>query len=459
MKKSVYSSRYSKNKDSGSLFRGIWLRWEILTQSEKVICLGILLIPIWWVIGWSIVLLLWVVGIAIYEVFFYKRIRLKRPSISVITLLFFSFYRVFIYAINTPEIAPRALVDPFISWGSGGILLWYIETHNIRVRLQVAAWVSSCIICVMMLWWLLFHFVLSEPYYTPPRTLYALILEKGARYESNQFGSIGNFLVPYSLGEKGFGGFPRHTFFFPHPTISSFAIGFVGLMALDTKKRIWFLPILLACGWLILICQARNSWITLPIVIIIRLLITSNKKGGIAFLLALLAITTFVTISVPLVTDYITETFTKTVEVTANFRKSSTDVRNTIYLRTWESVLEEPFLGHGVNGPPILPAYDFARIGTESFILGTLLYKSGLLGTLIFMVFFLSFITQLYKTREDRPLCCFLMILYLSLCSSVTEFTSVEIMFLVFCTILNKPRVSKPQTFGNERKNQSFQPS
>jgi hypothetical protein len=430
------------NSSSDRLFRGILIRWKLLTQSEKVVCLGIILIPLWWVIGWSFMLLFWVIGIAVYEVKCYQKIRLERPTISAIALILFSFYRALTYVLNTPEIAPRALLDPFFSWGCGGLLLWYIQSRKIRIRLHVAAWAFSVVICTMLVWWSFFHFVLNEPYFIPPRTLFAILLDKGASYNANQLGSVGNFLVPYYFDERGIGGLLRYTFFFPHPTISSFAIGFTGLIVLDIKKPLWSLPIFIICTFLILIGQSRNAWLALSLVLIVRWLITSSKAGGIIFLLSLMAITSFATLSLPSVTDFITETYTNTVDATSNFRKDSTEVRNNIYLRTWEAFVEDPFLGHGVNGPPVLPGYEFALVGTESFVLGSLLYKSGIVGTSLFLTFFTSLLAWLYKTRKDRPLCCFLMLLYLSLSSLVTEFLIPEVFMVLLCTVLYTSQIT-----------------
>lgn len=434
---SYISTPFYRNKDNhDSLFRGIWLRWELLTQAEKVVCWGILLIPFWWCLDWVFVPSIWVMGVAIWEIKKYQTIRLQRPSISVIALLLFSCYQVFTYVVNSPEIIPRLILNPFLSWGSGAILLWYMQTHKIRVRLQVVAWAFSIIICFMAIWWVFFHFLLSEPYYTPPRTLYALLSKKGA-YDPSQIGSISNFLVPYYTSGKGLGGLARYTFFFPHPTIASFAIGFAGLIFLDTNKRYFSLIFGLICGVLILIAQTRSAWIFIPMVLVVRWLLKNSQQRGFAFILMIFAITSFTTLSIPNITDYITEKYTNSVEATSNFRKDSTEGRQLVYQRTWEQFLEEPLLGHGINGAEVLPGYEFAKIGTESFILGTLFYKSGILGTGIFATFFITFIAELYQTKNDRPICCFMMILYLSLASTVTEFMGLEIFFPLLCFMLH----------------------
>ncbi len=431
---SIFSSK--KKEENNTLFRGIWLRWGALTQAEKVVCFGIILVPLWWVISWGLMMFFGTLGVAVYELCSHKKIRLSRPSPEVIAFILFSFYRTISYALNAPVVVPRVLIDPILTLSCGGILIWYIQSHNIRVRLQAVAWAFSVLICMMLLWWIFFHFVLSEPYYIPPRTLFAVITGKGA-YDRSQLGGIGNYLVPYYLNSEGFGGLLRYTFFFPHPTVSSFAIGFAGLIALDLKNRWWSLSIITVCILLILICQSRNAWLALSIVLAARWLITARKAGGLAFLLTLFAITSFTTLSLPSVTDWISETYTNTVEAGSNFRKDSTDTRNEIYLKTWNKVVEEPFLGHGVNGVTVLPGYEFATIGSESFILGTLLYKSGLLGTGVFLIFFISLLTQLYNTREDRPLCCFLMLLYFSIACLFTEFMVTEGFIVILCMMLS----------------------
>jgi len=424
-----------KNHNHNPLFRGIWLPWELLTQAEKVICWGIILIPFWWCIDWAFVPSLWVMGVVIWEIKNYQTIRLQRPSISVITLILFSCYQVFTYVVNSPEIIPRAILNPFLSWGSGAILLWYIQTHKTRIRLPVIAWAFSIIICFMAIWWIFFHFVLSEPYYTPPRTIYALLSNKGL-YNPSQIGSISNFLVPYYNSGNGLGGLARYTFFFPHPTISSFAIGFAGLIFLDSNKRYFSLVLGLICGALILITQTRSAWIFIPIVLVVRWFLKNFQQRGLAFILTIFAITSFTTLSVPQVTDYITQTYTNSVEATSNFRKDSTQGRQLVYQRTWSEFLKEPIVGHGINGAEVVPGYEFAKIGTESFILGTLLYKSGIVGTGIFSTFFITFMAELYRTKNNRPICCFLMILYLTLASTVTEFMGLEIFFPLLCSML-----------------------
>ncbi|MBH8552825.1 O-antigen ligase family protein [Nostocaceae cyanobacterium CENA357] len=441
----INTLRSRKNTSDQKLFSGILIRWQLLSHAEKVVCLGIILIPLWWFISWGMMLLFWVIGIGICELWNHKTIRLSKPSLEVIAILLFATYTVISRGTNSTEVTLRLLLDPLFDFGSAGLLLWYIQSHKIRVRLQVAAWAFFIVICLMVVWWAFFHFVLFEPYYTPPRTLYALFTDKGA-YNPNQLGSVGSFLVPYYPNDKSFAGLARHTFFFPHPTVSSFAIGFAGLIFLDLKNRYVSSGLALICVFLILIAQTRNAWVALSIVLVVRWLVVSGRERGITFLLMLFAITIFVTFSIPQVTDYVTETYTNSVEATSNLRKESTEGRQLIYERTWQRFIAEPLLGHGVNGPSVTPGYEFARIGTESFILGTLLYKSGLLGTGVFLTFYISFLGQLYQTRHDRPICVFMMLLYLSLAATVTEFMGPELFIPLLCTTLQVPNTNQLKT-------------
>lgn len=429
----------SINQDNSILFHGLWLRWQVLTQAERVVCCGIILIPLWWSIGWGITPLFWVTGVAIYDIWRYHKIRLSLPSLEVVAMLLFGVHNIISYLLNTPSITPSGILVPFYMWGCSGLLLWYIQSNKIRLRLQVVAWAFSVTICMMVGWWLFFHFVLSEPYFVPPRTLYAVMFDKGA-YNPGKLGSVGNFLVPYYYGEPGFGGFYRYTFFFPHPTTTSAAIALVTLIALDIKKRIWSLPLVLACAFLIFIGQARNAWLAISVVLLIRWLLTTGKTKGLTFMCVLLAIITFITLCIPSVTDWIADTQANTVEATSNLRKDSTETRSLIYKRTWESIVEEPpFLGHGQKGTAVQAGYEFAALGSESFILGTLLYKSGLLGTGIFLTFWISFIRWLYKTKEDRPLCCFMIICYFCFTSIVTEYLVPETFVILLSVMLYSP--------------------
>lgn len=69
---------------SDTIFAGIWIRWGNLTQSEKVVCACIALIPLWWLWGWSYLTLLLAISVFAYQYFQKGSLRLQKPSVFVI---------------------------------------------------------------------------------------------------------------------------------------------------------------------------------------------------------------------------------------------------------------------------------------------------------------------------------------------------------------------------------------
>ncbi|MGF1482645.1 MAG: hypothetical protein ACFB4I_24750, partial [Cyanophyceae cyanobacterium] len=78
-------------------------------------------------------------------------------------------------------------------------------------------------------------------------------------------------------------------------------------------------------------------------------------------------------------------------------------------------------LGYVTTGKTVLTGYDPARIGSHSFWLGTLLYRSGVIGTLIFLTFWLSLIWYIYRDSCRKPPVCLLTFVLLSLALTVME--------------------------------------
>lgn len=436
-----FASKANNSEKDDRLFKNGLLRWQAITPSEQFAAVVISLIPVWWLISWSYSPLLLILGVFAYRLWRYKELGLSRPSLPVVALFCLTLYATVLYKLKVPDGGPAGLVGPMQFWGAIGLWLWYIQSHRIRIRLQVVAWACSVVALEALGFWLVNHFILGEPVFDPARTLVATFIGKGESFDGGKSGSVGNYLVPYEPDTKGVGGLIRYTFFFPHPTASSFMFGFILLIALDLKNRLWSRSLVTICSFLILVCQSRNAWVTLPIAVLIHWLVTTGKTRGLAFLLALFALVSFITLSIPSVTNTLTTKVANTAEATTSYRKESTDARNKIYMRTLEAVLgEPPLIGYVVPGAEVVPGYEFARIGTESFILGTLLYKSGLLGTALFLTFFIPFLSWLYTTRRDRPICCFLMLLWLGIASMVTEFLTTEIFVLVICAAIYHPQ-------------------
>jgi hypothetical protein len=426
-----------KAEQDQQLFQKGLIRWRALSGAERFVCVVMSLAPLCWMFGWSYAPLTLTIGIFVYQLGRYGNLGLKRPSLPVIALLVFTAYSTVLYKFNVPDGGPAGLIGPMQLWGTAGLLLWCVQSHRIRVRVPVVAWGFSIIVLEAVCYWLFAHFVLGETSFTPIRTIMATFLDKGETYSSAKLGSVGNFLVPYTSEVKGFGGLVRYAFFFPHPTTASFVFSFAVLVALDLKNRTWSRCVIGAAIFLILICQSRNLWLSLTIVVLIRWLMVTGRTKGIAFLMAFFAAASFAVLSVPAITNSLADKIETTTEDASNLRKSSTEDRNKIYSRTWETIVEEmPVIGHSLPGPEVTPGYEFARIGTESFILGTLLYKSGFLGTGMFLTFLVPYLSWLYQTRRDRPLCSFLMLLLMGLACTVTEFLSTEALTLTLCTIM-----------------------
>jgi hypothetical protein len=146
----------------------------------------------------------------------------------------------------------------------------------------------------------------------------------------------------------------------------------------------------------------------------------------------------FISLSMPVITDQLVSTFVGTSEATGNFRRDSTDVRNKIYQRTWDAIVTEPdnlLLGRGVPGPTVLPGYAPAKIGSHSFILGSLLYRQGIVGTSLFLCFWVALVNHLYRTRMRRPILCLLVPIYMTLTFVVMEISLINYLLVLIISI------------------------
>lgn len=421
-------------------FSGLWIRWGTVTQAERFISSCIVLTPLWWVMGWTHLLLLLVVGVAAYEVQCNGSLRLQRPSLTVISAIAFGLYRIVSTSIHSEVLIPSIILPQIATWVCLGLMIWYIENKDIRVRPQVVAWACSVLVVQMLLFWIVVHFVFKEPYYSPPRSLFALFTDKAERFIPGSGSS--NYLLPYWPDDKLLGGLVRFAFFFPVPESFALVVGFIGLLALDIKNRLWSLLLFLASVFLLLLSGTRSMWIAFPIVIVLRYLLTTSSIWGPWFLFTIIAVVSFITFSLPPVTDFISNTYTGTSEATGNLRRNSTEARSKIYKRTLDAVLNEPdklFLGRGVPGVTVVPGYAPAKIGSHSFILGTLLYRSGVLGTGIFLIFWTSLILRFYKMRVGRPLWCLLTILLFSLTFFTMELDLTASLVILLCMATSKP--------------------
>ena len=418
--------------------RGL-IRWNALPEAEQIFCSCIVLTPVWWLIGWGYQLLLWSIVVAVNQILRNGTLGLKHPNLAVISVIAFGVYRAICTSVNSLEVKPSFILAPLTSLCCLGLIIWYLQSKNIRVRLEVVAWAFSVLVIEMLVFWIVAQLILQTPNYTPNLSLFGYLTNKRERYIPGA--GNGNYLLPYLPDDKVAAGFSRFSFFFPGPESLAILVGFIGLVALELKNRSWSIALFCGSAFLLFTSATRSNWIAFPLILFIRYLTTIGKGIQTWLIFSLIAVVSFVSFSLPPATDFIANTFTNTVESTGNARADSTEVRALIYQRTWESIITEPedfVFGRGLQGPTVLPGYAPAQIGSHSFILGTLLYRSGFVGSAIFVSFWVSLILWFYQTRKDRPICSFLMILYISITFSVMELESTVPLILIICAALTR---------------------
>ncbi|MGF1522025.1 MAG: hypothetical protein ACFBSF_06870 [Leptolyngbyaceae cyanobacterium] len=432
---------------SEPLFSGLRLRWQALTQSERVVTLLITLIPLWWLLGWKHVFILIAMSVLAYDVRQYGKVRLRRPSLSVIALLVFCLYTLlsqyFHSAYQNGSLSPNAILSPLNTYAGPAVILWYLQSHKIRIRWQVVAWSFAVVALLMVLFWGVIYFGWHQAHYAPPRSLYGVLTGKSKTYVPGAGNS--NYLIPYfSTDESFIPGFVRYVYFFPGPESLALIAGFISLLALDIKSKKWSILLFLTAIFILLTSGTRSVALILPLALIVRGLFTTRQAFGLWFLCALLATLSFTTLSVPSITNQLLETFTSTVEVAGEARADSTAVRGDIYQGTLDGILQSSnrqfLFGYVTTGETVLPGYDPARIGSHSFWLGTLLYRSGVVGTLIFIIFWISLIGYVYQHASDKPIVCRLMFIMLTFCLVVMEIEMPVMAMALLCVAIYKER-------------------
>lgn len=437
------------------LFSGILLRWSALTVTEKVVCANIVLLPVWWFVGITNYMLpLLSLGIIFYEWRRYGRLTLKRPSWSVIALLAFYGYDyldTFMVAFDAywtidmssgMVVNPNSLVKSLFQF-SLPFLVWYVQSNNVKVRFEVVAWACSITLIQMLLGWLIFQFAFPEWINNPPRTLYAILTGK-SKFTAGDVGGWGNYLAFYDE--------ERVRFFFGHYQAAAAFTGFVALIAVELKNRVWSFLLIATCIFLIILIGSRSVWLALPPALFIRFFLTLVRLRLTALVFALMAIFSFATLSLPPVTNLIFNHFTDTASSVADARAGSTEARSKVYNATLKRIPDKPIFGHKVLGPPALEGpvvfvQEPPRIGSHSFILGDLLYIKGLLGMGIFMTFWASLIVWFYETRRGRPMCWFPILALFTLQSAVTILQFSMIMGTLLCMLIRQP--SQPKLKAN----------
>ncbi len=437
------------------LFTGIFLRWNALTVTEKVVCANIVLLPVWWYVGITNYMLLSLsLGIVFYEWRRYGRVRLKRPSWAVIALFAFYAYGyldnflVFFDAYPSIDIPPEfepnpnSLIKSFFPFAVP-FLVWYIQSNNPRVRLEVVAWACSVSVIQMVLGWLMFQHAFPGWIDHPPRTLYAILTGK-RKFTPEDVKGWSNYLAFYDED--------RVRFFFSHYQATAAFLGLVSLIAVDLKNRLWSCLLLAGCIFAIILIGSRSVWLALPAALFMRFSLTLVKLRLTALMFALLAIFSFAALSLTPVTNMMFASYTDTASAVANARPGSTEGRSKVYKATLKKIPDKPIFGHKVEGPPAMEGptvfvVNPPRIGSHSFILGSLLYQKGLLGLGIFVTFWASLLVWFYETRRGRPMCCFPILALFTLQSAVTVIQFSMIAGTLLCMLIRQPSQIKPKTY------------
>ncbi|MGF1480894.1 MAG: O-antigen ligase family protein [Cyanophyceae cyanobacterium] len=438
----------AQQANSERLFSGIWIHWQALTGPEQVVCANIVLLPLWWVSGlyqyWTPLAM---AAIIAYEMLCYGKFRLKKIDFLSAALFAYSGY-VFLGGLfnelaSTNSLDPLSLVKSLIGFCYPS-LTWYIQSNNFRVRPVVLIWACT-VSAVEMLVCLLVFVLLGTPVYSPPNTLWGIL--RGARtYEEGA--SRFTHLIPYINHQLVFGSLPRFSLFFPGPIEMAQYCAFMSLLALDIRNRLWSQLLFSACILLVIVSATRSVWVMLPIVLLVRYLITIAKAWGRACLCGLLAIVSFLALSFPPITAQLHDNYLETTNTVGEYRADSTGERMAIYTQTLEQIPEKPIFGHVTTGDSVRSyGTDMKQarvsLGTHSFVLG-LLYKRGTIGTGLFFAYWLGLFSWLYKSRSGRPLSCFLSLLLWSLIFPVAELSS-TIQLCVLLSLVSRQPAQRSQ--------------
>jgi hypothetical protein len=449
----TWSLGRSINSASDPLFSGLRLRWQVLTNAERVVCLGIVLTPLWWLWGWNYLILFLAVGIAIYSFRTQGGFQLNRPGAHVYLLWLSGTYLLiqqFFYGSITgiAVLDPRTIVLAISNVYGTGFILWYVQDRKVVVRPQVVFWSCSVLILQIFCLWAVIFFVKGQSFYMPTRSILGTLTGKGEVFVPG----IGNtnFLLPYLPEDRSIAGFVRYVFFFHGPESSALVMGFIALLALDIQQRTWKWTLLGFSLFFLLLTGTRSVWLSLPMVFMLRSLMVAGRGWGPWVVCALIACMSFTTLSLPSATNFIEDMTNNTASNTANFRGDSTEVRGMIYRRTWEEFTEASevtmLLGHVETGEGVAPGYAPAVVGSHSFYLGSLLYRRGIVGSAIFLGYWGCLIQWFFRTRRGRPLSTILVFALFSFTFCVMEMETVVTPLIMLCsTVRESPKPDRPE--------------
>lgn len=430
-----------QSKKENLISNRIWIRWSALTQSERVVCVLIALTPLWWLWGWSYLSVLLAPSLLAYEFYKKREFGLSSPSLIVIALFLLGFYDIFgtyLYGtINDINLGIKDITGPLDSWLAPALTIWYVQSKKIRVRPAVVAWAFSVLVLCMLALWLIVHFVLGQADYSPSRSLFGFLTGKSAVYVPGSGNS--NYLIPYRPLDSSLPGFVRYAFFFRNPEAASLVVGFSCFLALDIKPRKWSAFLFISSFFLLLLTGTRSTWLAFLLILMLLGLIKLSQFMGKHFIYALIALVSFISLSLPPITNLAFDTVADTGESISEFRGDSTEVRSEIYRRTWDRILKSSntnfLFGFFVPGEPVFPGYPPSKVGTHSYYLGGLLYIRGVIGTIIFLLYWVALVRWFYRTKRGRPLSCLLVYLLFTV-TFIVMYWEETVMPLILVTIV-----------------------
>ncbi len=440
------SDRHNFNQDvAQKLFSGLKLRFSALSRIETIVCWLIILTPLWWLWGWSYLFIVLTLATFAYEIKQSGSLSLDTPSWVVVWALCFGCYSIIAgYAYlksNNIIFSPRQMLGVVDSWLTFALLTWYIQSKKLKIRLQVVAWSFSVLVILMLGVFLVSLVVFKQADYLPLRSLFGLLTDKGTVFEHGLGNS--NYLIPYFATDESFiPGLVRYVFFFHGPESLALVAGFIALLALDLKNRPWSLTLFAGAYFISLLSGTRSVLVSLVLVVVFRYVITAGKTFGVALILTVMATVSFATFSFPPTSNLLFDSIEQTAQEVNDTRADSSQGRGEIYVQTWEKIVNAPDLellfGHVVPGESVTPNYEPAKIGTHSFYLSTLLYRSGIIGTIIFLVFWVTLFWWFYSTQTTRPLCCLLVFILFTLTFTVMELEGSVMPIILICSMLEK---------------------
>ncbi|MEL6780306.1 MAG: O-antigen ligase family protein [Cyanobacteria bacterium J06597_16] len=416
-----------------------WICWHALTTAEKIVCLNIVCIPLWWVSGlyqyWPGILC---AGIVYHEMSHYGKVRLRSPNFMVTALLCFCTYQcvgLLLFSVATKLVSITAMNRTAMFWFPPALILWYTQSHRIRVRLEVMAWACSVLALEMLVFWIVGQGILGGGAYDPPRSLFSIVSGNASGSYSSGKG-LTNYLIPYLTEDSAIFGSARWNYFFVIPELAAVVSAFIALIALDIPHRKWSMGLFSVAAFLVLMAGTRSVWLGLPIIMVLRYSFVWGRTRGYLLPLAVIAVSSFVLLATPAVTSTLLDFYSQASETVSSYRGLSTDIRGEIYSVTLERIPNRLFFGHWIRGESLLPGSALAKVGSHSFIISSLLYRLGLVGTLLFVSFWVGLAIELIRSRFHRPLfgLC-IMLLYTLLCVPM-EFGGIPALMVILVTTM-----------------------